>query len=93
MRRLRRRLPLPASCEAQAVLERAGRVARRLVAGDRRAVAVAITELAEQEVRDTIGVTDDRLEAAAQRLTPSELRHVEAFLRAVTDAVGSSAAA
>lgn len=74
-------------------LERAGRVERRLVAGDRRAVAVAITELAEREVRDTIGVTDERLEAAAQRLTPSELRRVEAFLRAVTDAVGGSAAA
>ena len=74
-------------------LERTGRIERHVVAGDRRAVSVAATELAKQEMRTTFGVLDQLMEAVAERLSPSELRHIEAFLAAVTDAVEGSVAA
>lgn len=73
-------------------LERAGRVERRTVEGDRRAVAFAATTLADEEMRDVLGAADELMEAAASQLTSSELRHVESFLIAVTDTIDGIAA-
>jgi len=74
-------------------LERTGRIERHVVAGDRRAVSVAATELAKREMRATFGALDELMEDVAEQLSPSELRHIEAFLEAVTDAVEGSVAA
>lgn len=73
-------------------LERAGRVERRTIEGDRRAIAIAATTLVEEEMRAVFGAADELMEAAASQLTSSELRHVETFLVAVTDTVDGIAA-
>ncbi|MEW1835663.1 MarR family transcriptional regulator [Microbacterium sp. NPDC079995] len=73
-------------------LESAGRVKRRTVEGDRRAVAIVATTLAEEELRGVLGDADTLMEAAASGFTPSELRQVETFLIAVTKTVDGIAA-
>lgn len=74
-------------------LERTGRIVRHEVAGDRRAVSVTATPLAKREMRTTFEELDELMEAAVERLSPSEINHIEAFLEVVTDAVEGSIAA
>ncbi len=73
-------------------LERAGRVQRRAIEGDRRAVAISATAQVREEMHAMVGEVDHVMETAAQQLTPSELQTVGRFLRAMSAAVGEIAA-
>ncbi|WP_309065821.1 MarR family winged helix-turn-helix transcriptional regulator [Microbacterium sp.] len=68
-------------------LEKTGRITRMSHPSDRRSILVKVTEHADQEVRETLGVMHARMYAVAASLSAEEQATVVGFLRRMVDAV------